>query len=128
MINKIKLAKILEFLTANDYELESLQTIDNSIKLEISDKLQLKVNKVDEKIKDIFYPEAFGFKRCVSEDYVLWEKINNTGRFLLYKKGESFYRITADFKGGLGRTYDDVLIGSRKVAEQVFEKIGCLDD
>ena len=128
MINREKIVKLLNFCIDNNFELESLQTNENSIKLEIIDKNQLKVNRVDEKIKDIFYPEEFKFKRCRTEDNPLWGKTNSNGRFLLYKTGESIYKIDAKFKTGFGRTYDDVLIGSRKVAEGVFEKVGCLDD
>jgi len=109
---------------------EWLQEI-NDIQLEL-ESLAKEINVIhSEKITDVFYPEEFKFKRIKSKDPILWEKINNKGRFLLYKTGnsnDSFYKIDANFIGGLGRTYEDVLIGSRKVAEQVFEKIGCLDD
>lgn len=108
---------------------EWLQEI-NDIQLEL-ESLASQINFIhSEKIIEKFYPESFCFKRCRSSDSVLWEKENNTGRFLLYKKGESLYKIDAVFKGefGLGRTYDDILIGSKDVAKEVFEKIGCLDD
>ena len=61
MINKIKLAKLLNFLEDNNFDLESLETSENTIKLKISDSNQLKIHRVDEKEQYIFKPEDFGF-------------------------------------------------------------------
>ena len=73
MINKIKLAKLLNFLEDNNFDLENLETNENTIKLEISNSNQLKIHRVDEKEQYIFNPLDYGFEYDKNENYFIKE-------------------------------------------------------
>lgn len=132
MINLDKINKLLVFLTDNGIGLNAITINDDSFILDLfENENQKRKSNIIEKITDIFYPEDFGFKLSKDGNHeFVYIKESTKGKFLLYKlkDNESFYRIVAIESYGFSRTYDNVLIGSKNVAVDVFKKVGCLDD
>ena len=128
MINKIQLAKLLNFLEDNNFDLENLETNENTIKLEISDSNQLKIHRVDEKERYIFKPEDFGFILTqINKFSTAYEKRNDNKVFLLSKSEGCDWKIEKYIDGKLVLRENDLVFKNKDNVSDFFKEIGVLE-